>query len=506
MYTLTTSWDPKTASVAEPRAEYPTIRKICEEVSMSKKFAVAVLLVIAICFALSVPAAHAQDAKAVIAAASKAMGGDSLKSIGFTGSGTEYSFGQAFNPTQAWPVWPDKTYTRTINYEMPGWRTDRVLGENPPTRKGGGLPPGPTQTVVLNPNSPWAQTAEVWLTPHGFLRAAAAASDATAKSGSMGGKKYTVVSFTAPSKAKVIGYIGADNTVARVETWIDNSILGDIPFEASFTDYKDFNGVKFPTHFVQKQAGYATLDLTISDVKPNVPANLQAAQGGGAPPVTGTKKLADGVYLILPAYAALAVDFKDGIVIVEAPQSEARANTVIEEAKKAIPNKPIKYVINTHGHFDHSGGLRAFVAEGATIVTWQGNKAYYEKVLKQPHTLTPDREETAKKKVLVETVADKKVLTDGNHVIEIHRMIGSNHNDGLMAVYLPKEKILVEADGFNPPAQVNAPPVTPPNPNTVNLADNITRLHLDVETIIPVHYPADGRTVTMAEMNRALGK
>ena len=101
-----------------------------------------------------------------------------------------------------------------------------------------------------------------------------------------------------------------------------------------------------------------------------------------APARPTSQKLADGVYLILPAYAALAVDFKDGIVIIEGPQSEARGNAIIAEAKRVIPNKPIQYVVNTHSHFDHSSGLRTFVAEGATIVTYQSNKAYYEKSIR----------------------------------------------------------------------------------------------------------------------------
>jgi glyoxylase-like metal-dependent hydrolase (beta-lactamase superfamily II) len=474
---------------------------------MSRKFAavMAIMMMVAALLALAAPAARAQDAKAAVSAASKAMGADGLKTLVFNGAGTEFSFGQAYTATGAWPAWPDKSYTRTISYETPGWRIDRMLADIPTDRKGGGLPPGPTQTVVLNPNSAWAQTADLWLTPHGFLKAAAA-NNATATSKTMGGKKYTVVSFLAPSKAKVNGYINADNMVERVETWIDSPMLGDMLFEASYTDYKDFGGVKFPTHVVQKQGGFPILDIMVSDVKPNAPASLQAGGGGGAPPATTSQKLADGVYLILPAYAALAVDFKDGIVIIEGPQSEARANAIIAEAKRLIPNKPIQYVVNTHNHFDHSSGLRTFVAEGATIVTYEGNKGYYEKIFALPHTLAPDRQSEAKKKLSIETVSDKKVMTDGNHVIELHRLVGSNHNYGLLAAYLPKEKILVEADAFNPPAQANAPPVTPASPNNINLAENIARLKLDVETIIPIHYPADGRKVTIADLNRALGK
>ena len=266
-------------------------------------------------------------------------------------------------------------------------------------------------------------------------------------------------------------------------------------------------GVKFPTAIMQKQGGYPTLDLSVTDVKPNAPASIQGNPAGApqTPPAT-SQKLADGVYLILPAYAALAVDFKDYIVVVEGPQSEERANAIITEAKRVIPNKPIKYVVNTHNHFDHAGGLRTFVAEGATIVTYQGNKGYYEKIFALPHTLNPDRQATTKKKISIETMTDKKVLTDGNHVIELHRLQGSNHNDGLIVAYLPKEKILVEADAFNPPAQANAPPPNPPTANNTNLVENIDRLKLDVETIIPIHYPADSRKVTIAELNRAVGK
>src|SRR5262249_16520732 len=173
-----------------------------------------------------------------------------------------------------------------------------------------------------------------------------------------------------------------------------------------------------------------------------------------------TEKLADGVYLILGGYASVAVDFKDYIVVIEGPQSEARATAIITEAKRLIPNKPIKYVVNTHPHFDHASGIRTFVAEGATVVTQELNKPYWEKIFSLPHTLNPDNLAKSKAKGSIETVAEKKVLTDGNHVIELHHDKGDLHQDGLLVAYLPKEKILVEADGFNPPAQKDAPPPT----------------------------------------------
>ena len=471
---------------------------------MFKKSVTLVLLATAVAWA--VPAALGQDAKTILSNASKAMGADNLKTVQYSGTATEFAFGQAVNPSSPWPGFTDTSYTRTINYESPAWRVDRVLAAIPSNRRGGGLPPGPTQTVVIGANTSWAQQVDLWMTPYGFLREAAS-NNATVTSKSMNGKKYTVVTFTAPNKAKFNGYIDGQNLLSRVETWIDTPMLGDTLVEVTYNGYKDFGGVKFPTGIVQKQGGYPTLDLSVTDVKPNAPANIQGNPAGApqTPPAT-SQKLADGVYLILPAYAALAVDFKDYIVVIEGPQSEERANAIIAEAKRVIPNKPIKYVVNTHNHFDHSGGLRTFIAEGATIITYQGNKAYYEKIFALPHTLNPDRQSAAKKKISIETMTDKKVLTDGNHVIELHRLQGSNHNDGLIVAYLPKEKILVEADAFNPPAQPNAPPPTPVSANNTNLVENIDRLKLDVETIIPIHYPADSRRVTIAELTRAVGK
>jgi glyoxylase-like metal-dependent hydrolase (beta-lactamase superfamily II) len=226
-----------------------------------------------------------------------------------------------------------------------------------------------------------------------------------------------------------------------------------------------------------------------------------------APPgLTTSEKLGDGVYLILGGYAALAVDFKDYIVIVEGAQNDQRAEAIIAEAKRLIPNKPIQYVVNTHHHFDHAGGLRAFVAEGATIVTHQVNKPYYEKVWANPHTLNPDRLAQNPSRPKFKTVTEKLVLTDGNHVIELHHLHNFGRNDGMLVAYLPQAKVLLKADGFNAPAQPFTQKPALISPYTESLQANIERLKLDVQRIIPVHYPATNRAVPMAELLTAVGK
>lgn len=456
----------------------------------------------------------AQDPKAVISNASKALGADNLKTIEYSGSGYDFAIGQAPNPSSPWPKFNDKTYTRVINFDAPASRMQRIRtqAENPP--HGGGLQPiigEQTQTQVIAPGSPQAATLsdELMMTvPYGFLKAAASARDAAVKSQAIGGKKYTVLSFTAMNKAPVSGYLNDQNILERVETRIDNTVLGDMPYETTFADYKDFGGVKFPTHIVQKQGGYPVLDLTITDVKPNASTNIQsaAAPPPAAPGQATSEKLGDGVFLILGGYAAIAVEFKDHIVVLEGPQNDQRAGAIIAEAKRVIPNKPIKYVVNTHHHFDHSGGLRDFVAEGATVITHQINKPYYEKVWANPHTLSPDRLAQNPKKPSFKTMTEKLVLTDGNQVVELYHLQNFGHNDGMIIAYLPKEKVLLEADGFNPPAQPLTQRPATISPYTASLAANVERLKLDVQRIVPVHYPADNRKVSMSELQTAVGK
>ena len=102
-------------------------------------------------------------------------------------------------------------------------------------------------------------------------------------------------------------------------------------------------------------------------------------------------KIADGVWhLAGGSHHSVVVEFKDYIAIVEAPLSEERSLAVLAEAKKLVPNKPVKYLLTTHHHFDHTGGLRTYAAEGVTIVTNQSNVAYFEKTLMAPATMAPD--------------------------------------------------------------------------------------------------------------------
>jgi glyoxylase-like metal-dependent hydrolase (beta-lactamase superfamily II) len=491
---------------------------------------------------LVAPCARAQDAQAVIKTAEYALGMirgpqriDGVNTLEYWGTGSTYAFGQAYHPGSAWPAFR-VTYHASLSYAVPAMRVD-VMRSNPDglIQGGGGLPlaapqrqiqvvsgkfawnesvPGagfiPGSTATPAPDALNDRLLQLWTTPFGVLKMAVKAG-AAAKVSTEGGA--TVITFPLSGALQGItmkATLNAKNQVERVETQTNDPVLGDMVTETTYSDYKDLGeiatDIQFPSHIVQKQGGFPVLDLTITKTDPNnpyavfpVPDSVEKAAPAGVK--VETQKVSDGVwYLTGGTHHSVAVEFKNYIALVECPLNDDRAVAVIEAVKKIIPNKPIRFAVNSHHHFDHAGGLRACVAEGATILTAAENKPYYEKVWAMPHTLHPDRLAKVPKKAAIEAVADKRVLTDGTRTLELYQLQGSNHADTMLISYLPKEKVLIEADVYNP-----APPNAAPGPvvkENVNLYENIQRLKLDVQQIAPLH----GRLVTISDLQKAIGQ
>jgi glyoxylase-like metal-dependent hydrolase (beta-lactamase superfamily II) len=461
---------------------------------------------------------HGQEAKAVLEGMTKAMGDP--KSLQYTGSGTLWQLGQSVHPGAPWPRFNVKSYTRAINYDTLSMREEvvRTQAENPP--RGGGLQPiigEQRQILLVSGIYAWNQAGEnvvpapaavadrqlqLWLTPHGVIKAAMA-HNATAQAQTEGGKKMTMLAFAVPEQLKAKVLVNEHNLVEKVEAWSPNPVLGDMLTEVTYTDYKDFGGVHFPTKIMQKQGGFPTLELTVSEVKPNAPIDIQVPDTVRQASVqVKADKVADGIwYLTGGTHHSVLVEMQDHLVVIEGPQDDDRATAVIAEVKQLVPNKPIKYVVNSHHHFDHAGGLGAFVAEGATILTHDVNKGFFEQSFAAPRTVKPDKLAQSGKKVMVEGMQDKRVLSDGTRTIELYHIQGNAHHDGLIMAYFPKEKFLVEADAYTPPPPT-APPPAQPSPFSVNLYENIERLKLAVAQILPLH----GRMVPLAELQKAVGK
>jgi glyoxylase-like metal-dependent hydrolase (beta-lactamase superfamily II) len=430
----------------------------------------------------------AQDAKTILTNVAQAMGAENLTTIQFSGMGSNAGIGQNTNPNTRWPLVRVKAYSREMDFTATASLVRMVRLQNGTDQ---------TQNQFISADASWESQFSFWLTPFGFIKGAMA-NNSSVRTETMGGVKFNVVTFTLQNKYKVAGYINDQNLVERVQTWIDNNVLGDMLVEAAYSDYKDFGGVKFPALIVEKHGGFPVLILAVSDVKPNAAVNIQppqtpAAAAGGVQTVSvQAEKVADGVfYLKGGTHHSVAVEFADHVAVIEAPLNEQRSLAVIAEVKKLIPDKPIRYVVNTHHHFDHSGGLRTYVDEGAAIVTHEINKQFYQQAFSASRTLNPDRLARSQQKANIETVGDKKVFTDGTRTMELHLIKGSPHNDGILMAFLPKEKILIEVDVFNPPnpAAANAAPLQPVNPTTVNTVENVERLKLDFEKILPLHGP-----------------
>jgi glyoxylase-like metal-dependent hydrolase (beta-lactamase superfamily II) len=467
--------------------------------------------------------AFAQEAKTVIAAATRALGADGVTSVTYYGSGANYNLGQSNNAQGPWPRVNLNDYRRTLDFSIPASRATAQTYAAPP--QGTPAVAGQFNQLITPQQNGWAQQLEIWITPWGFLRGAAA-NNATARAQTVNGTRYTVLTWNAPIASpggqpyRVVGYVNAQtNLVDRVETWLENPIFGDMHVEALYSHWREAaNGFRFPSTIVQRRAGAPTFDAQILGAEPN-PANVaelmtpppaQGRQGGpggappaggpgGPPPVTAaSEKIADGVYRITGGYNALAVEFNDHVVMFEpGPQNEARALANIAEVKRVIPNKPIRYGILSHHHFDHTSGLPAAVAEGITIVTHEINKPFFDRALAAPRTLAPDAMSKSGRKAVVEGMRDRRVFTDGTRTLEVHEIKGLPHADGMLIAYLPKERVVAYADMYNAPPQGQQGFL---NEGTRVFVANLERLKLDWDRLVSVHAPTPDRPIMKAEV------
>jgi len=457
--------------------------------------------------------ADAQDGRAALEGVAKAMGAPGVKSIQYSGNGVNFAVGQNYTPDLPWPRFVVKSYTRMVSYETAAIRDElvRTQGENP-ARGGGGQPVQGEQrqnfaargdfawNVVGDATNPTPvalldRQLQLWTTPHGVVKMAMA-SNATVQG--------NTISFTAPGRFRVRATVNSQNLIEKIDAVVPNAVLGDMPVEIQYSDYKDFSGVKFPMKIRQTIGGHPALDLTVTDVQPNVAVDIAIPEPilkTPAPYARVTSQMvADGVWYVTGgSHHSVVIEMKDHLILVESPLNEDRAAAVLGEVKK-LSSKPIKYVIATHHHFDHAGGLRAVAAEGLTVIAHDANKAFLEKALAAPATVNPDRLAKSGKKGTVEGTGARRTLTDGARTVDIHQITDNNHHGGIVMVYLPKEKILIEADVYNPPAP-NAPAPPTVNANWVSLADNIKRLNLAVDQIVPIH----GRVMPIAELHKSIG-
>jgi glyoxylase-like metal-dependent hydrolase (beta-lactamase superfamily II) len=464
------------------------------------------------------------DAGPVLRDAAAAMGADTLQSITYSGSAwtVRNSFMQTPSASPPWPGNDISNYQRTIDLTAPA---SRATGETFASGMFGGPPvAGAYNQNIGAQQTAWGQQLEIWLTPWGFLRGAEQYG-AEATSQVVDGRRETVVTWqspesqTAPSGLRytVNGHVNDEHLIELVETWVEDPIMGDLHVVARYSDYRDFGGVMVPTRMVQERGGGRVFEVTVADATANPPdlaalltppAPAGGGRGGGAPgagraggapagapaaPVDLVEKIADGVYLVTGGYVALVAEFADHVAVFEAGQNEARGQQIIDEVKRAIPDKPIRYVINSHPHADHSSGLAPFIREGATLVTHRNNVDFLRMAFSTPRTLLGQPTMNPQ----IEAVDALKVLEDDTMRLELHH-IPNDHSDGSIVAFVPAARVLFQAD-FTLPQ-----PGADPNPFVVALAENVDRLDLDFERYLAVHAAAQPQT--KADLMATIGR
>ena len=450
----------------------------------------------------------------------------SLRTVKLTATGRAFVLGQPATATEPWPARVVKSYIAEIEYGSNSMRIEQVLTMPTPAPRGGGVAingeqrqiqyvrgayawnetqpaGGGAATVQSQPAASAERVLWLWaITPQGALKAAGATLAKPVADGAQ-------IELTVGGRYPLHVHINKMNQVDRVRAWMPNDVFGDMLVETTYSGYRTISGIPFPGRIMQSQGGYPTLDLTVTALEVNpfvdisVPDAVRNAPAPAAPTAT-SEKVADGVFWITGgSHHSLAVDMGDHVVVIEAPQNEARSDVVIAETKKQIANKPIRMVVNTHVHFDHSGGLRRYVAEDATVVTHAANTGFFEKAWAGPRLLSPDALAKATgKKATFQGVTDRTVLTGSNkRTIELHVLQGNPHNEQILIAWLPAEKILFQSDMINPPAQ--GAQVPPPTPTITNFYDNLARLKIQPDRIVGGH---GNRIATIADLNLVAGK
>ncbi|HLF10717.1 MAG TPA: MBL fold metallo-hydrolase, partial [Gammaproteobacteria bacterium] len=439
----------------------------------------------------------ALDANAVLGNVVAAMGTADLNSIVYSGRAWRIrnSFMQTPNASPPWPSRDDVTnYRRAIDLTQPAsLATGETFSQNL------FLEPAVAGTYTQNvpaEQTAWGQQLEIWLTPWGFLRGAQT-NGVDMDTQVVEGTELTVLTWRSPASQtspsglpyRVNGYINGDNLIERVETWVEDPFLGDMHVEAVYGDYRSIGGLMVPTTMEQRRGGGGIFGVTVENATAN-PADLAAlltapAGGGGgfgggppagAAPTELAQQVAEGVYLIVGGYVALVAEFADHVLVFEGGQSEARGQQIVAEVNRVIPGKPIRYVVNSHPHSDHTAGLVPFVRAGATIVTHSNNVEFLDMVLSTPRTLLG--EETLDPQF--EGVDGVGVYEDATMRVELHH-IPNLHSDGMLVAFLPEQKILFQADFTLPREGAN------PNPFVVSLAQYVDEAGLDFERYLAVH-------------------
>jgi hypothetical protein len=447
--------------------------------------------------------------------AAAALGGrervQAVRALVLEGEGTQYNPGQDMRPGASGQTFRVTAFKRTI--DVAGGRARTELTRTPnfahfqgpsPQRQVQALDRDVGFNVAPNGNATRISAAasadrRAEFYHHPITLIAAALSDgATLTNASNTGERQVEIALADGPRLTLVTDVAG--LPLRIESRSYHANLGDVTMTTAFAAYTAIDGLSLPSRITTSVDDFMTSELVVrqatrSDAVGDLaaPAPVAGAPPPGSPAISVTAEpVAPGIWLLAgQSHHSVLAEFADHLVLIDAPQSEARSLAVIAKARGLKPDKPLTTLVTTHHHFDHTAGVRAAVAEGLTIVTHAGNADFFQEVAKRPHTITPDALARNSRPVTVETVDEERVMKDAAMEMALYHVAGNPQSDTMLMAYFPRARVLVEVDAFSPAAAVN--------PYAANLLENVTKRKLQVERIVPLH----GTIVPFADLVKA---
>ncbi len=449
--------------------------------------------------------------------AADALGGveavQGVTALRIEGSGSNFRLGQNRTPDTALPTSEVQSYTLEqdlLNHRMRAETTSAnfagrlstavtAMDKNVAFNVGQDAPQRVSETVARE------RHAEFYHHPLTVLQAALAEGEMAATvSGLRQEMGHDVVDvMTADGSELTLHVDPGTRQVLMVSSTAYNPNLGDVVIATTFGDYADADGLMLPQQIASTIGELPRNSLRVSHMVNVEIADLAAPAEVASAPAPAPRsanvtdeEIAAGVWFLAgQSHHSIVVEFPEYTVLVEAPQNDTRALAVIARARELVPDKPLRYLVNTHHHFDHSGGVRAAVAEGLTVITHEANQRLFEDLVSRSHTITADHLAQNPAELMLETVAGDETfeLRDGNRVVEIFR-VGDNPHCQVLLVYLPAERMLIQSDMYIP--GVGGPFAE----SAAALLQTIRDRELRVNQLVPIH----GMIVELSDLEEAV--
>jgi len=419
------------------------------------------------------------------------------------GEGTQYNLGQDVLPDAIGQTFAVTEYKRSIDPVAGRALTELTRRPNfaffqgpAPQRQVQGIDGAvgyniaPTGMVARIPDAAAAdRQAEIFHYPLVAVRAALDPAATLANLRTEGTESLLDVT-TASGQVFTLGIDATTKMPTRVQTRTYNTNLGDVTIETTFDGFQDVAGYRHPARLTTRTDAFTTAEVRLTSHAVNAQAaDLAApADAASAPAITGTppanvtsEEIAKGIWLLAgQSHHSVLVEFNDHARLFEAPQNEVRTLAVIAKARELLPNKPVTHLINTHHHFDHSGGIRAAISEGLTIVTHAANGPHYERVAARPHTIVQDALATNPQPLKLELISEDTVVGDDLQSFTL-MPITSAHSESMLMAYFPRDRLLVEADLYTAGSAAQS--------FAARLKEELDNRKLRVDRLVPLHGP-----------------